>query len=76
MAIGFLLRASSWKYIRTKSPVSSIWLVAWANLASSRSTGGRVKIPGMKKSQANQNKKEIESRPQAAGHRGQGPPRG
>src|SRR5208282_5228011 len=49
MPMGFLLRGSSWKRIWMKSPVSSIWLVAWANLDSSRSTGGSAESPGTKK---------------------------
>ena len=46
MPTGFLNRGSSWKRMTTKSRVSSIWAVAWAKRASSRSSGGRASRPG------------------------------
>jgi hypothetical protein len=46
MPMGFLLRASFWKRISMKSPVSSICLVACVKRASSRSSGGIEASPG------------------------------
>ncbi len=46
MPTGFLSRDLSCRLIETKSPLSSIWAVAWANRDSSRSSGGMAIRPG------------------------------
>src|SRR6267154_2847064 len=49
MPAGWRWRGSSWKRMSRKSPVSSIWVVACAYRDSSRSSGGRLAWPGMKR---------------------------
>src|SRR5665213_1533648 len=52
MPAGLLLRASSWKRMRRKSPVSSICRLACAKRASSRSSTGIAAIPVLDRDEA------------------------